>query len=158
MTSQAAETVLRRSITVEAPIDRAFKVFTEGFDTWWPREHHIGSADLSEAIIEGHVDGRWYERDVDGSECEWGRVLVWDPPRHVALSWHLNGEFQYDPDPDRSSRVDVRFVEESGARTRVELEHSSIDRHGDGWEKVFAGISAPGGWPDLIERYAAAAK
>jgi len=158
MTPQAAETTLRRSITVEAPIDRAFKVFTEGFDTWWLREHHIGAADLAEALIEGRPDGRWFERGVDGSECEWGRVLAWDPPHHVAMSWHLNGDFQYDPDPDRSSRVDVRFIEETGATTRVEIEHSGIDRHGDSWEKVYEGISSPGGWPGLLELYAEAAK
>jgi uncharacterized protein YndB with AHSA1/START domain len=112
------DTTFRTSITVEAPIERAFTVFTERFDAWWPRSHHIGTADMAEAMLEPRVGGRWHERGVDGSECEWGRVLAWDPPRHVAMSWHLNGAFRYDPDPDKASRVDVRFIAESESLTR----------------------------------------
>jgi uncharacterized protein YndB with AHSA1/START domain len=118
------DTSYRASTTVQAPIDRAFKVFTEGFDTWWPRAHHIGSVDMVEAVLEPRLDGRWYERGVDGSECEWGRVLEWDPPRSVVVSWHLNGDFKYDPDPDKASRVQVRFTAVDDNTTRVELEHA----------------------------------
>jgi uncharacterized protein YndB with AHSA1/START domain len=147
----------RTSITLEAPIDRAFKVFTEGFDSWWPRGHHIGTAEMAEAIIEQKSGGRWYERGTDGSECEWGRVLAWDPPNHVAMSWHLNGAFQHDPDPAKASRVDVRFFAEADAKTRVELVHSELDRHGDDWPQLHAGISAEGGWNSLLGLFAAAA-
>ena len=147
----------RTSITLEAPIDRAFKVFTEGFDTWWPRAHHIGTAEMAEAILEPQADGRWYERGTDGSECEWGRVLAWDPPNHVAMSWHLNGAFNYDPDPAKASRVDVRFFAEAGASTRVELVHSGLDSHGDDWPQLHAGISAEGGWRTLLALFAGAA-
>ena len=114
------ETTVRSSITVHAPIDRAFTVFTDGFDSWWPRGHHIGTAEMAEGVIEPRVDGRWFERGLDGSECDWGRVLEWEPPYHVALSWHLDGAFHYDPDPGKASRVDVRFFAESDGTTRVE--------------------------------------
>jgi uncharacterized protein YndB with AHSA1/START domain len=151
------DTTFQASITVHAPIDRAFTVFTEGFDTWWPRGHHIGTAELAEAILEPRVDGRWFERGVDGSECEWGRVLAWDPPDHVAMSWHLNGAWSYDPDPAKASRVEVRFVAENDHVTRVEIEHSGLDNHGSDWLEVRAGISSPGGWPGLLERFSEAA-
>ena len=153
----STETTFRTSITVHAPVDRAFTVFTEGFDSWWPRSHHIGTAEMAVAVLEPGIDGRWHERGVDGSECEWGRVLAWDPPHHVALSWHLNGAFQYDPDPAKASRVDVRFVAESEGVTRVELEHSELDRHGADWVALRDGISSDGGWPSLLARFSDAA-
>ena len=155
--SDATDTTYTATITVEAPIDRAFKVFTEGFDTWWPRTHHIGTPDMAEAILEQRVDGRWYERGVDDSECDRGRVLAWDPPNHVAVSWHLNAEFKYDPDPEKASRVDVRFFPEGDDRTRVELEHSELDRHGVDWTQLRAGISSEGGWHGILAGFAEAA-
>ena len=151
------ETTFRTSITVQAPIERAFAVFTDGFDTWWPRSHHIGTAEMATAVLERGVGGRWHERGIDGSECEWGRVLAWDPPRHVALSWHLNGAFNYDPDPERASRVDVTFVAEGDSRTRVELEHSGLDRHGSDWIALRDGISSEGGWTQLLAQFARSA-
>ena len=154
MNDQATPTAVRRTITVKAPIERAFQVFTDGFDTWWPRTHHIGTAEMAEAVLEPWQDGRWFERGVDGSECEWGRVLAWDPPRLVAVSWHLDSAFQYDPDPTRSSRVDVRFSASDEVTTVVELEHSNLDRHGPGWEKLYEGVSSPGGWGTLLDRFA----
>jgi uncharacterized protein YndB with AHSA1/START domain len=151
------ETSVFRTVTVHAPIERAFTVFTEGFDSWWPRGHHIGTAELAEAVLEPGIDGRWHERGVDGSECEWGRVLAWDPPNHVAMSWHLNGEWEYVADPEKASRVDVRFFAESDGTTRVELEHSGLDRHGSEWIAVRDGISSTGGWSDLLATFAATA-
>jgi uncharacterized protein YndB with AHSA1/START domain len=152
------DTTFQTSITLHAPIDRAFTVFTEGFDSWWPRSHHIGASDMAEGVLEAHLDGRWFERGVDGTECEWGRVLAWDPPNHVAMSWHLDGSWSYDPDPAKASRVDVRFVAENERVTRVELAHSGLDKHGAGWEQLHAGISGPGGWVDLLRSFAEAAK
>jgi uncharacterized protein YndB with AHSA1/START domain len=148
-----SDTTVAKSIVVQAPIERAFRVFTEGFDSWWPRSHHIATAEMAKAIIEPRLDGRWYEEGVDGSECEWGRVLLWDPPHHLALSWHLNGAFQYDPDPVKASRVDVRFTAEGDGATRVELAHSELDRHGDGWTDLRTGVSGDGGWPELLRLY-----
>ncbi len=157
MTQQVQEAVVRQSITVAVPIDRAFHVFTAGFNGWWPREHHIGAADLAVAVLEGRLHGRLYERSVDGSECEWGRVLAWDPPHHVALAWQINPQWKYDPDINRASRVDVRFVPAGPDATRVDLEHSGFERHGEGWENVFETLSSPGAWGGVLQRYAAAA-
>jgi uncharacterized protein YndB with AHSA1/START domain len=150
-----SDTTVTKSIVVHAPIERAFRVFTEDFDSWWPRSHHIGTAEMAKAIIEPRVDGRWHEEGVDGSECEWGRVLAWDPPNHVAMSWHLNGAFRYDPDPAKASRVDVYFTAEGDGATRVELTHSELDRHGDGWTALRDGVSGDGGWPELLKLYGA---
>jgi uncharacterized protein YndB with AHSA1/START domain len=158
MTSQTetATIGIRKSIVVQAPKERAFAVFTEGFNTWWPREHHIGAADLDEAIIEPLVGGRYYERGVDGSECDWGRVLAYEPFDRVMLSWHLQGDWSYDPDPAKSSEIEVRFIAEAPDRTRVELEHRHIERH-DKADEVRKGIDAPDGWSGLLARYAEAA-
>jgi uncharacterized protein YndB with AHSA1/START domain len=155
MTS-TTEAAFRTAITVDAPIERAFRVFTAGFDTWWPRGHHVGKADIAEVVIEEVVGGRWLERSVDGSECAWGYVLAWDPPHAVALSWQLNAEFEIDPDPAKASRVDVRFIAEGNGSTRVELEHTLLDRIGETWPALLAGISADGGWSTLLGLYAKA--
>ena len=150
------ETTVRKVVTVDAPIERAFAVFTTGFDTWWPRTHHIAEAEMTEAIIEGRAGRRWYERGVDGSECDWGTVLAFDAPNHLTLSWNLDGEFHYDPDPAHTSRVDVWFTAESPARTRVELAHSQLDHHGENWRQLRDGVASDGGWPVLIDGYAEA--
>jgi len=149
-----SETTVRKSVTVNAPIARAFDVFTTRFDTWWPRSHHIGAAEMAEAILDARVGGRWYERGVDGSECEWGEVLAFDPPTHVALSWRIDGTFK--SDPAHASRVDVWFTEESAAVTRVELAHSELDRHGANWRLLRDGVSGDGGWQALLDMYGAA--
>jgi uncharacterized protein YndB with AHSA1/START domain len=148
---------VRKSLTVHASIAHAFHVFTTAFDTWWPREHHIGKADLLAAVIEPRAGGRWFERGVDGSECEWGRVLVYEPPSRVVLSWHLNGEWQYDPDPSHASEVDVRFIPDGPGRTKVEFEHRHIERAAHA-EQLRAGVDSPQGWTGLLELFAARAK
>jgi uncharacterized protein YndB with AHSA1/START domain len=149
-----AETTVRKSVIVNAPIAHAFKVFTEQFDAWWPHSHHIGKVEPFTAILELREGGRWYERGADGSECEWGRVLAYAPPHHVAVSWHLDPNYAYDPDPARASRVDVSFHDEGGGKTRVELVHSQLDRHGDGWQKVRDSVGSQGGWGGIIEMFA----
>jgi hypothetical protein len=105
---------------------------------------------LASAMLEPHEGGRWYERGVDGSECEWGRVLAYVPPARIAVSWHLNAQFQYDPDPAKASRVEVSFYVEEPTRTRVELVHSGLERHGEGWEKVRDSVGSPGGWIGIL--------
>ncbi len=152
------DTTFSTSITLRVPVERAFAVFTEGFDSWWPREHHIGASEMAEAVLEPRLDGRWFERGIDGSECDWGRVLAWEPPNHVAMSWHLDGAFTYDPDPAAASRVDVRFVAENEHVTRVELQHSGLDRHGSTWLDLRTGISGPQGWSGLLERFSDVAR
>jgi uncharacterized protein YndB with AHSA1/START domain len=151
------ETSVTKSVVVNAPIAHCFKVFTERFDTWWPRSHHIGKAEPYTAILEPREGGRWFERGSDGSECEWGRVLVYAPPTRVAVSWHLGQDFKYDPDPAKASRVDVTFHDEGSGKTRVDVVHSQLDRHGDGWQKVKESVGSMGGWPLIIEAYAASA-
>ena len=155
MTEQAAGVSVTKAITVEAPIERAFSVFTEGFDSWWPRTHHIGDADLAEAVIEPREGGRFYERSVDGGECEWGRVLAWDPPSRVVLAWQLTSEWKYDR--DFLTEVEVRFTAHGPARTRVELEHRNLERYGDDLEKVRDAVGSDGGWGGLLRTYAQAA-
>jgi uncharacterized protein YndB with AHSA1/START domain len=151
------DTGVRRSVTVNVPVDHAFRVFTERFDTWWPASHHIAPNPFAAAIIEPHEGGRWYERDAEGNECEWGRVLAWEPPARVVLSWTLSPEFRVDPDPAHASEVEVRFTPE-GPGTVVVLEHRHIDRHGDGWPGLRESVGSQGGWPGLLERFAAAAE
>jgi uncharacterized protein YndB with AHSA1/START domain len=146
---------VRRSIVVEAPQGLAFDAFTSGFDSWWPRGHHIGKAEMLVAVMEPRQGGRWYEKGVDGSECDWGTVLVWDPPKRVVLSWHLNG--RWEREPDRFSEVNVRFHVEGPSRTRVELEHRGLERHAFA-DDLRAGVDGKEGWPGLLERYAAEVK
>jgi uncharacterized protein YndB with AHSA1/START domain len=153
--SPTAGTSVRFEITVQAPVERAFRIFTEGIDSWWPRDHHIGDAAMAAVMIEPRTGGRWYELGVDGSECDWGTVLVWDPPSHVALSWHLDGDFRYDPQQSRASVVDVRFAAADARTTVVTLEHAGLDRHGSSWLRLRDGISR--GWPRDLERFAHAA-
>jgi uncharacterized protein YndB with AHSA1/START domain len=155
MNSQTIPAV-RHTVTVPLPLDHAFRVFTEGFDTWWPRSHKIGAADLAEAVLEPRAGGRWYERDADGSECDWGKVLVFDPPRRLVVSWQIDGSWQHDPDPAHASEVEVRFIEEAGG-TRVDLEHRNIDRHGADAGALRTAFNAPAGWPGILEGYAKAA-
>jgi uncharacterized protein YndB with AHSA1/START domain len=154
MTEATLEAV-RREVTVQAPPERAFAVFTERFDSWWPRTHHIGAPEMAEAIIEPRAGGRWYERGVDGSECDWGEVLVYDPPRRLMLSWHLNGEWAYDPDPAHASEFEVSFTP-VGDGTRVELVHRGFERAGDTGAALRDGVSGEGGWGGLLKRFAEA--
>ena len=143
-----------RSITVNASRERAFAVFTEKFFTWWPKTHHIGKAELADAVIEPRMGGRWYERGTDGVECDWGVVLAYDPPERVVLSWHLQGDWSYDPDPAKASEVEVEFTKETDGRTKVSLTHRHIERH-DVPDKVAAGVEAPSGWGGILADYAA---
>jgi uncharacterized protein YndB with AHSA1/START domain len=155
MTTDTENVAVTKMVTVQATRERAFAVFTEEFFTWWPASHHIGDAELADAVIEPRTGGRWYERGTDGNECDWGRVLAYDPPARVLLSWHLQADWSYDPDPARASEVEVRFIAEAPDRTRVELEHRHIERHADP-EGVRGGIDSPGGWAGILVTYAEA--
>ena len=153
MSTQAQATSVRSEIVVDAPIERAFAVFTEQFDRIKPREHNMLAVDIAETVFEPRVGGSIYDRGVDGSECRWARVLAYEPPGRVVFSWDIGPTWQVETDPDRASEVEVRFVVESPERTRVELEHRHIDRHGDGWEGVREGVQADQGWPLYLQRY-----
>lgn len=151
------ETTVRASIAVRAPIEHAFDVFTAGMSSWWPRSHHIGTTAMVATIVEPRVGGRWYELGDDGSECDWGMVLAWGPPHHLALSWHLDGDYRYDPDARRSSRVDIRFRAQADGTTLVEVEHSGLDRHGPTWRRLRDDIASTGGWPGMLRLFAGVA-
>jgi hypothetical protein len=142
------------TLTVEAPIERAFAVFTEGFGGWWPASHHLGESELVDAIIEPRAGGRWYERNADGSECDWGHVIAWEPPRRVLLAWQLDADWRFDP--DLVTEVEVRF-EADGERTRVAFEHRHLERMGARAEEVRRSVDSPEGWRGILARYGEAA-
>jgi uncharacterized protein YndB with AHSA1/START domain len=154
MSTQAADTAVRASLVVEAPIERAFSVFTEGLDSWWPSEYNILDVEIAERVFEPRVGGHVYDRGVDGTECRWARVLAFEPPTRFVISWDLSPQWQIEPDPERTSEVEVRFISEEPERTRVELEHRNLDRHGDGWEGLRAAVGSEGGWPGCLRRFA----
>jgi uncharacterized protein YndB with AHSA1/START domain len=154
MSMQASDTATRHSIVVEAPIERAFSVFTDGFGTFKPREHNLLQVDIAETVFETHVGGNIYDRGVDGSECRWARVLAFEPPNRVVFSWDISPQWQIETDLDKTSEVEVRFIAESPDRTRVELEHRNLDRHGDGWEQEREGVRGEQGWPLYLDRFA----
>jgi uncharacterized protein YndB with AHSA1/START domain len=143
------------TITVAAPAERAFRVFTESVNAWWPHQYHIGQAEVAQVILEPHEGGRWYERGVDGSECDWGRVLAWQPPHRLVLSWQINGAWQFDPDPDHASEIEVRFTSDGAQQTTVKLEHRHLDRLVDG-QALHDGIRGGGGWTAILDLYAKA--
>jgi len=149
-----AKTAIRTSIVVEAPIERAFKVFTEDFGRFKPREHNLLGVEIDETVFEPQVGGHLFDRGVDGSECRWARVLAYEPPHRVVISWDIDARWQIETNPARTSEVEVRFISETPQRTRVELEHRHLDRHGEGWEGVREGVGGKGGWPLYLERYA----
>jgi uncharacterized protein YndB with AHSA1/START domain len=158
MTMQAAATSVHTSVVVEAPIERAFSVFTDEIGSWWPAEHHIIEAELAEMVFEPREGGHVYDRGVDGSECHWARVLAYEPPDRIVLSWDINTQWQIETDPAKTSEVEVRFVAEAPDRTRVELEHRNLDRHGEGWEQMRDSVGSPNGWSANLQLLADAVK
>jgi uncharacterized protein YndB with AHSA1/START domain len=155
MSTQTTQTSVERSVVVDAPAERAFTVFTEGIGSWWTPEHHILPGELAEMVFEPRVGGHVIDRGVDGSECRWARVLVYEPPARVVISWDINVQWQLESDPDRTSEIEVRFVPEGPAPTRVELEHRHLDRHGEGWEQMRDAVGSPDGWNVGLARLAA---
>ena len=154
MTTPAVATSIRHEVVVEAPIERAFSVFTKGFGSFKPPEHNMLGVDIAETVFELSEGGNVYDRGVDGSECRWARVLAYEPPNRVVISWDISPQWQIETDPEKTSEVDVRFIAEAPDRTRVELEHRNIDRHGDGWEAVREGVDGDAGWPLYLHRFA----
>jgi len=148
------DTVVRREVTVDAPIERAFEAFTAQFGDFKPKEHNLLGAPIVETTFEPRVGGHIFDRAEDGSECRWARVLAYEPPHRVVFSWDISPFWQLETDEANASEVEVRFIAESADRTRVELEHRHLDRHGPGWEGVRDGIAEEGGWPTYLERYA----
>jgi uncharacterized protein YndB with AHSA1/START domain len=155
MSIQEAATSIRKSIVVDAPIERAFKVFTEGFGSFKPPDHNLLGVAVAATVFEPRVGGHLYDRGVDGSECRFARVLAYEPPHRVVISWDISPQWQLETDPDKTSEVEVRFTAESPDRTRVDLEHRNLERHGSGWEGVREGVGGDDGWPLYLQRFAA---
>jgi uncharacterized protein YndB with AHSA1/START domain len=155
MTTKTKPTAVNASIVVEAPVERAFTVFTDEIETWWDPDHHLLDGELAEMVFEPQVGGHLYDRGVDGSECRWARVLVYEPPDRVVISWDINTGWQLETDLERTSEVEVRFVPEGPDRTRVELEHRNLDRHGDGWEQMRDAVGSADGWAAGLRLFAA---
>lgn len=153
--TETATAVVRRQIVVEAPLERAFAVFTERFGDFKPREHNLLAAPIAETVFEPKVGGHIYDRGLDGSECRWARVLAYEPPDRVVFSWDIGPRWQIEDDSENTSEVEVRFITETPQRTRVELEHRNIDHHGPGWQSLSDGIANDAGWPLYLARYAA---
>ena len=154
MSTQARDTSVTNSVVVDAPIERAFQVFTEQFGGFKPPEHNLLAVPIAETVFEPRVGGHIYDRGTDGSECRWARVLAYEPPNRLLLSWDISPQWRIESDPAKTSEWEVRFIAETAQRTRVEIEHRKLERHGQGWEGVRHGVGGEGGWPLYLQRYA----
>jgi uncharacterized protein YndB with AHSA1/START domain len=153
MIRQAEATSVHVQIVVEAPIDQAFTVFTEGIGSWFPSDYNLLPVPIAERVFEPRVGGHVYDRGADGSECHWGRVLEYERPTRVVISWDISPQWQVETDKARTSEIEVRFAE-GADRTRVELTHRHLDRHGEGWEQMHESVSGEGGWPGSLQKFA----
>jgi uncharacterized protein YndB with AHSA1/START domain len=158
MSTQAQDTAVRTAIVVDAPLERAFSVFTEDFGSFKPPEHNLLEVEIAETVFEPREGGHLYDRGVDGSECRWARVLAYEPPNRVVISWDISPQWQLETDLEKTSEVEVRFISEAPDRTRVELEHRNLERHGKGWEGIREGVAATDGWPLYLQRFAEVVK
>lgn len=149
------ESVVQRHVVVNGTPEQAFAVFTQQFDAIKPREHNLLGVPIVETVLEPRVGGRIVDRGEDGSECAWARILAFDPPDRLVFTWDIGPTWQLEADPENASEVEVRFVADGPGRTRVELEHRHLDRHGSGWESLRDGVADEQGWPLYLERFAA---
>lgn len=154
MNTQIPIASVKQSIVVEAPIERAFKVFTEGFGRFKPPTHNLLAVPIAETVFEPHVGGYIYDRGTDGSECRWARVLAYEPPNRVIMSWDISPRWQIETELDKTSEWEVLFTAETANRTRVDLEHRNLERHGQGWESERDGVAGDQGWPLYLQRFA----
>jgi len=153
MTTQAKDTSVHAQIVVDVPIEHAFAVFTKD-SSWKPPEHNLLGVEIAESVLEAHEGGYIYDRGVDGSECRWARVLAYEPPNRVVFGWLITPQWRLESDVSRTSEVEVRFIAEAAARTRVEIEHKHLERHGDGWGALRDAVGSAGGWPLYLQRFA----
>jgi uncharacterized protein YndB with AHSA1/START domain len=156
MTDQTTAAGVRRSVTVPLERERAFELFVDDFGEWWPKDsHHVSERPSATAVLEAREGGRWYERDDQGNECEWGRVLALERPARIVIAWQLSPEYRYDPDPAKQTEVEVMFEELGDRTTRVTLEHRGFEVHGDAGGPMRDSVGGEGGWPELLGLYAA---
>ena len=154
MSTQSTAAPVRTHTVVEAPIQRAFDVFTLEMKSWWPEDHHLLDGEVAEMIFEPRAGGRIYDLGTNGQECTWARVLAYEPPDRVVFTWDISPQWLIETEPERTSEVEVRFIAEAESRTRVELEHRGLERHGDGWEGMYGAVSSDGGWPKTLASFA----
>lgn len=156
MSRSADPNRVQKSVRVQAPREVAWRVFTENMGTWWPLENYkIGQAKAVDAVVEPRVGGRWYERGEDGSTCDWGSVLAWEPPSRLVLSWDITADWRYDP--ELKTEIELRFISEGAHATRVELEHRRLDRYGARRDEMRRIFETEGDWGRLLEMFARAA-
>lgn len=154
MTQTTEPTTVHASIEVNAPQPRAFEVFTHDFGAFKPPDHNLLAVPIAETVVETHVGGHIIDRGTDGSECRWARVLAFEPHERFMFSWDISPSWQVESDTGKTSEVEVTFTALAEDRTRVEIEHRHLDRHGDGWTRVRDGVSTREGWPLYLNRYA----
>jgi uncharacterized protein YndB with AHSA1/START domain len=144
---------VEKSVMVKASVERAFQVFTEDFNGWWPKSHHIGSSPMKKAILEGWVGGRCYSEQEDGTDCRWGSVLAWEPPHRFVMAWQITPTWKYEPDLAKASEVEVRFTPMGEGMTRVDVKHWNFERHGEGGGTMRGQVDSSGGWGTLLQLY-----
>jgi uncharacterized protein YndB with AHSA1/START domain len=149
---------IRKSVTVNAPVEQAFALFVDRFDAIKPREHNLLAVPIAKTVFEPRVGGHIYDVGADGSECRWARILLYEPPTRLVFSWDIGPTWQLEPDRSRTSEVEVRFIAESDVQTRVELEHRHLERHGSDWQSVADGVRGEAGWPLYLHLYAEAVR
>jgi hypothetical protein len=151
-TESAAVVEVARSVSVPLSPARAFELFTTRMTDFWPKEHSIGNSEIAEVVVEPHSGGRWFERGTDGSECQWGRIALWEPPRKVVLLWQIGADWCFDPAFE--TEVEVTFTEESTDRTRLDLRHRNLQRYGGNAEQMQAIFDDPKGWAGTLASFA----
>jgi uncharacterized protein YndB with AHSA1/START domain len=142
---------VRKSLVVSADVHRCFEVFTSRMGKWWPRSKSINASPQAEVIIEPRDGGRWYERGEDGSECEWGKVLQWNPPSRLLLAWQIDGSWKYNP--TCLTEVELNFTALSAGATRVDFEHRHLERLGTNAAAIRDLLNS--GWGKILELYTA---
>jgi uncharacterized protein YndB with AHSA1/START domain len=149
---------VRKSILVRASVERAFHVYTAGLDSWWPKTHHIGDSPMTRTVLEPEIGGRCYSEQADGSSCQWGRVLAWEPPGRFVMAWQITPSWEFEPDLSKCSEVEVTFRPAEDGYTLVELEHRNFERHGEGGDTMREQVGQDGGWGGLLTLFKAQAE
>jgi uncharacterized protein YndB with AHSA1/START domain len=141
-----------RSVSLPLPQARAFELFTTRMTEFWPKEHSIGDAELAEVVLEPRRGGRWFERGIDGSECQWGRVAAWEPPRKIVLLWQIGADWRFDPEFE--TEVELTFTEQGPDRSRLDLRHRNLQRYGDNTDQMLTLFDDPKGWTGTLTGFA----